>query len=88
MTATKTKITLSIDSEIQGDERDQLWQVCCNSFPVLAMSEDSDSDRWVVGRCDGTNEEQYLNERETLRDCIYNQGYLIEGYEGSEWSIR
>ena len=87
---TTAKITLAIDSEIQGDDRDQLWQVCCNSFPVLAMSEDSDSDfdRWVVERCDGTNEEQYLKERETLRDCIYNLGYVIDGCEGDEWFVR
>lgn len=87
---TTAKITLTIDIAIQGDDRDQLWQVCCGSFPVLAMREysDSDSDRWVVERCDDTNEEQYLSERETLRDCIYNQGYLIEGYEGDEWFVR
>lgn len=39
-------------------------------------------------RCDGTNEEQYLNERETLGDCIYNLGYSIEGYESDEWFVR
>lgn len=90
MTTTATKITLAIDSDIQGGERDQLWQVCCSSHPVIAMSEDSDSDfdRWVVERVAGTNDEQYLNERETLRDCIYNLGYVIEGYGSDEWQIR
>lgn len=89
MTAT-TKITLAIDSDIQGEDRDSLWQVCCSSHPVIAMSDDSDSDfdRWVVERVAGTNDEQYLTERETLRDCIYNLGYLIEGYDSDEWRIR
>jgi hypothetical protein len=90
MNATKTKITLNIDSEIQGEEREQLWSACCGSYPVMQMTDDSevDSSIWIVERNDGTNEEQYLSERETLRDCIYNLGYLIEGYGSGEWSIR
>jgi hypothetical protein len=54
------------------------------------MSEDceSDFDRWVVERLAGTNDEQYLHERETLRDCIYNLGYVIDGFDGDEWILR
>jgi hypothetical protein len=87
---TTTKITISIDPEIQGDDRGQLWTVCCSSFPVIGMSEDceSDFDRWVVERLAGTNDEQYLHERETLRDCIYNLGYVIDGFDGDEWILR
>jgi hypothetical protein len=89
MAATTKKITLRISPEIQGDDREQLWTVCCSSFPVIGMADDSesDSDEWFAERLPGHNQEQYLNERDTIRDCIYNLGYVIEGIETDEWAI-
>jgi len=89
MTAT-AKITLRIDSDIQGDARGQLWEVCCGSYPVIEMSDGSEIDfeAWEVKQIDGTSGERYRDEQETLRDCIYNMGYLIEGYGSDEWIIQ
>ena len=89
MTAT-AKITLRIDSNIQGEARVQLWEVCCGSYPVIAMGEnvEIDFDSWEVEQIDGTSGMRYLAEQETLRDCIYNMGYLIEGYGSDEWIIQ
>jgi hypothetical protein len=87
---TKTKITLRIDSNIQGEARVQLWEVCCGSYPVIEMSDGSeiDFDAWEVEQIAGTSGEQYRDEQETLRVCIYNMGYLIEGYGSDEWIIK
>lgn len=84
------KITLRIDSNIQGDARVQLWEVCCGSYPVIAMGEnvEIDFDSWEVEQIDGTSGEQYREEQETLSTCIYNLGYLIEGCGSDEWIIQ
>jgi hypothetical protein len=89
MTAT-AKIALRIDGNIQGEARVQLWEVCCGSYPVIEMSDGSeiDCDSWEVNQIDGTSGERYRDEQETLRDCIYNMGYLIEGYGSDEWIIQ
>lgn len=83
-------IKLLIDGEIEGEDRGQLWDVCCGSYPVINMTDDSDMDsgEWFLERAKDSGYEQYLNERETLRDCIYNLGYNIDGYDGGEWIVR
>lgn len=87
---TKTKITLRIDDQIQGDARQQLWDVACGSYPVIAMGDnvEIDFDSWEVEQIDGTSGEQWRDEQETLSTCIYNLGYLIEGFGSDEWIIQ
>lgn len=83
-------ITLTVDANIQGQEREDLWHVCCSSFPVIVMSDgsDIDCDKWRVERADEASADSYREERETLRDCIYNLGYLIEGFDTNEWAVQ
>lgn len=82
-------IAITVPDSIESQDRETLWEVCCSSYPHIVMNDDCDIElrEWRVSRGDHTTDDEYRDERVTLRDCIYNLGFCIDNCESDSWHI-